>query len=43
MEIGKPKRTYTVEPIEDPVPKTAPAPEPTKEDRPLEPAKPRRD
>jgi hypothetical protein len=28
MEIGKPERTYTVEPIEDPVPREAPAPAP---------------
>jgi hypothetical protein len=27
MEIGEPKRVYTIEPIEDPVPCTAPAPE----------------
>ena len=28
MEIGKPQRTYTVEPIEDPVPREpSPAPE----------------
>jgi hypothetical protein len=24
MEIGKPRRTYTVEPVEDPVPREAP-------------------
>jgi hypothetical protein len=27
MQIGPPKRTITVEPIEDPVPREAPAPE----------------
>ena len=27
MEIGEPQRTYTVEPIEDPVPREAPPPE----------------
>lgn len=25
MEIGEPERTYTVEPVEDPVPREAPA------------------
>jgi len=34
MDIGKPDRIYTVEPIEDPVPQTRPA----KEDAPGEPA-----
>jgi hypothetical protein len=30
MDIGEPKRTYTVEPVEDPVPREQPAeaPEP---------------
>jgi hypothetical protein len=40
MDVGKPKRTFTVEPIEDPVPRRAPAerpPAPRKE--PVEPAK----
>jgi hypothetical protein len=38
MQIGKPKRIYTIEPIEDPIPKTpAEEPEREKEDRPLEP------
>lgn len=27
MEIGEPRRTYTIEPIEDPVPRERPAPE----------------
>jgi hypothetical protein len=27
MEVGKPRRTFTVEPLEDPVPREAPAPE----------------
>ncbi|HKC22364.1 MAG TPA: hypothetical protein VKB64_07610 [Gaiellaceae bacterium] len=27
MEIGDPQRTYTVEPIEDPVPRESPAEE----------------
>jgi hypothetical protein len=38
MLIGKPKRSYTIEPIEDPVPKT-PSEEPERETeaRPLEP------
>ncbi len=27
MEIGEPQRTYTVEPIEDPVPRESPLPE----------------
>jgi hypothetical protein len=40
MQIGPPKRTITVEPIEDPVPREAPAPEeapppPTPEREPL--------
>jgi hypothetical protein len=38
MQIGKPKRVYTIEPIEDPVPQ-APVEEPGMEpdDRPFEP------
>jgi hypothetical protein len=28
MDIGKPKRIYTVEPLEDPVPQRAPVREP---------------
>lgn len=31
MDIGKPKRTYTVEPLSDPLPQKAPAPVPKKE------------
>jgi hypothetical protein len=27
VEIGEPQRTYTVEPIEDPVPRESPLPE----------------
>jgi hypothetical protein len=27
VEIGKPQRTYTVEPVEDPVPREEPAPD----------------
>ena len=34
MEIGQPERTYTVEPLEDPVPREAPAGWP--EEEPLE-------
>jgi hypothetical protein len=34
MDIGKPERIYTVEPLEDPVPQTRPA----KKDEPREPA-----
>jgi hypothetical protein len=33
VEIGRPERTYTVEPVEDPVPREAPA-EPAEPDRP---------
>jgi hypothetical protein len=40
MEIGEPKRIYTIEPIEDPVPRTAPEPEPDEPaEQPDEPAK----
>lgn len=31
MEIGKPKRKYTIEPIEDPVRRTKEAPPPARE------------
>lgn len=34
MEIGEPQRTYTVEPIEDPVPLEAPPEEEPVEPRP---------
>lgn len=37
MEIGKPRRVYTVEPVEKPVPRKEPAPAP--ERKPAEPAK----
>jgi hypothetical protein len=40
MEIGEPKRVYTIEPIEDPVPRTEPEPERDEPaERPEEPAK----
>jgi hypothetical protein len=28
MDIGEPRRTYTIEPVEDPVPREQPAPPP---------------
>lgn len=31
MEIGKPSREYLVEPVEDPVPREAPPPEPERD------------
>ncbi|MEZ5102006.1 MAG: hypothetical protein R3C15_19835 [Thermoleophilia bacterium] len=37
MEIGKPKREYTVEPIVDPVPREDPVPERRPEQEPVEP------
>ena len=39
MEIGEPKRTIVVEPIEDPVPRETPSPEPAPapEEQPAEP------
>jgi hypothetical protein len=43
MEIGKPKRTITVEPIEDPVPRKRPVTAPERQPAPApppEPAKP---
>ena len=33
MEIGKPQRVVTVEPVRDPVPRRAPQKEPAKEPR----------
>jgi hypothetical protein len=30
VEIGKPRRTYTIEPVQDPVPRERPAPPPEK-------------
>jgi hypothetical protein len=33
MEIGKPQRVVTVEPVRDPVPREAPAKEPRKQPR----------
>jgi hypothetical protein len=33
MDIGKPRRTFTIEPLEDPVPRE-PAPEPEEEPAP---------
>jgi hypothetical protein len=40
MDLGEPRRTYTIEPIEDPVPRERPA-EPERERR-EEPARPER-
>jgi hypothetical protein len=37
MEIGEPRRVYTIEPIEDPVPRTEPEPPPVPDESPLEP------
>jgi len=39
VEIGEPKRTIVVEPIEDPVPRETPSPEPAPapEEQPAEP------
>lgn len=37
VEIGKPQRTYTVEPIEDPVPNESPPPEEAPAEAPREP------
>ena len=43
MEIGEPERTYTVEPVEDPVPRERPAEPaehpPTPSQEPIEPEK----
>ncbi|MGZ4360034.1 MAG: hypothetical protein ACXVYM_07095 [Gaiellaceae bacterium] len=41
MEIGEPRRTITVEPLEDPVPRERPEKEPerTQPERPREPEK----
>ena len=43
MEIGEPERTYTVEPVEDPVPRERPAEPaehpPTPSQAPIEPEK----
>ena len=41
MEIGEPERTYTVEPVEDPVPREAPEEpaEPSPAEEPAEPEK----
>jgi hypothetical protein len=41
MEIGEPERTYTVEPLEDPVPREVPA-EPAKPSPAEEPTEPDR-
>ena len=35
MEIGEPRRVYTIEPLEDPVPREEP-----EEERPVQPAEP---
>lgn len=40
MEIGEPERTYTVEPVEDPVPREVPAEPAEQPDRPAEPTVP---
>lgn len=43
MEIGEPERTYTVEPVEDPVPREAPAEPAERPERPspaVEPSEP---
>jgi hypothetical protein len=42
MEIGKPQRSYTIEPIKDPVP-AAVEPEPVEEILPVATAKPARE
>jgi hypothetical protein len=39
MEIGKPRRVYTIEPLEDPVPHEEPEERPL--ERPAEPLKPK--
>jgi hypothetical protein len=41
VEIGEPERTYTVEPLEDPVPREPPLEpaEPTPAEEPIEPEK----
>ncbi len=36
MDIGEPLRIYTVEPVEDPVPRREPAPAPPQPKRPAE-------
>ena len=40
MDIGIPKRQYTIEPIWNPVPKAKPAPEPERPERPAKPKEP---
>jgi hypothetical protein len=40
MEIGKPKRTITVEPLEDPVPRKRPERDPERQPAPPRPAAP---
>jgi hypothetical protein len=37
MDIGKPKRRFTVEPVRDPVPQAQPVREPEPEPRPVQP------
>jgi hypothetical protein len=37
MEIGDPRRTYTIDPIEDPVPREEPTPAEAPVERPAEP------
>jgi hypothetical protein len=40
MEIGEPQRTYTVEPLEDPVPREVTVPDDPAQQLPEEPAEP---
>lgn len=35
MEIGDPRRTYTIEPLEDPVPRELPDEQPAEEPEPV--------
>jgi hypothetical protein len=42
MDIGIPKRQYTIEPIWNPVPKAKPAPAPERPERPARPKEPAR-
>jgi hypothetical protein len=40
MEIGEPRRVYTIEPVDDPVPREAPLPEPTPDEPAVVPSEP---
>jgi hypothetical protein len=42
MEIGEPKRIYTIEPLEDPVPREEPEEPQTERSKPVEPEVPGR-